>query len=75
VFNGELTPEGQVPLDTEGNDLISQFSSSRQGRRAFHSFSMGELSNSRRRWQHAAQKVIAMSHITSSYRPGALQVG
>jgi hypothetical protein len=32
------------------------------------------MSKGKRMWQGAAQKVIAMQHITSSYRPGALQV-
>jgi hypothetical protein len=34
-----------------------------------------QLSAGKRRWQGAAQKVIAMHQITSTFRPGALQVG
>jgi len=44
-------------------------------RRSSHSISLGQMSAGKRRWQGAAQKVIAMKHITSSFRPGALQVG
>lgn len=44
-------------------------------RRSSHSISLGQMSAGKRRWQSAAQKVIAMKHITSSFRPGALQVG
>lgn len=43
--------------------------------RASHSISIGQLSKGKRRWQSAAQKVIGINHITSTYRPGALQVG
>lgn len=41
--------------------------------RGSHSISLGQLSKGKRRWQNAAQKVIGINHITSTYRPGALQ--
>lgn len=61
VFNGSLG--GVTGVTSVGPQRGSQ------------SISLGQLSQGKRRWQNAAQKVIAMHQITSTFRPGALQVG
>jgi hypothetical protein len=60
IFSGELGGVGKG-----GSDARSRT----------QSVTLGAMSRGKRLWQNAAQKIVAMHHITSSYRPGALQVG
>jgi hypothetical protein len=68
VFNGVL---GDV---SEGASWPGDRSSTRPRAQSAACLGQKPMSRGKRMWQGAAQKVIAMQHITSSYRPGALQV-
>jgi hypothetical protein len=66
---------GQLNEEVFTGGLVGASTSTSGLSHGARSMTQPQLSKGKRRWQGAAQKVIAMHQITSTFRPGALQVG
>jgi murein L,D-transpeptidase YcbB/YkuD len=64
---------GQLNEDIFSGELGGVGNGGGDARSRTQSVTLAAMSRGKRRWQNAAQKIVAMQHITSSYRPGALQ--